>query len=289
MTNKQASIEEIYPLLDITRLEHSDTVETIQTFVQDSVIKLPETTASGLQKQLTPAALCVLPRFVPYVREFLDQAGLYQVAIASVANFPTGDASIDRAVAETKACVAYGANEVDLVFPYAAFVAQAGSTQISHFATQLITACKATCGANVQLKVILETSDLKEAKLITQAAQIAIQAGADFLKTSTGFNQAHASPEAVELLLEIIAAQDAAYQLHAPTQALGIKISGGIHSLGQATAYLAQVKNKLAIAQPMFTPKQDPMLAPSRALTPARVRIGASRLHLSMQQQLAQL
>ena len=89
------------------------------------------------------------PRFIPLARKLLDAQDLYAVRIATVTNFPLGGDDIDIAVKETRAAVAYGADEVDVVLPYQALM-QGDQT----LALQLIQACKAECGNHAQLKVI---------------------------------------------------------------------------------------------------------------------------------------
>ena len=89
-------------------------------------------------------------------------------------NFPHGNDDIEIAVAETRAAVAYGADEVDVVFPYRALMA--GNEQVGF---ELVKACKAACGERVLLKVIIETGELKSEALIRRASELAIDAGAD--------------------------------------------------------------------------------------------------------------
>ncbi|STU75921.1 deoxyribose-phosphate aldolase [Klebsiella pneumoniae] len=102
---------------------------------------------------------------------------------------------------KTRAAIAYGADEVDVVFPYRALIA--GNEQVGF---ELVKACKEACAAaNVLLKVIIETGELKEEALIRKASEISIKAGADFIKTSTGKVPVNATPESARIMMEVIA------------------------------------------------------------------------------------
>ena len=137
------------------------------------------------------AAVCIYPRFIPIARKTLKEQGTPDVRIATVTNFPHGNDDIEIALAETRAAIAYGADEVDVVFPYRALIA--GNEQVGF---DLVKACKDACAAaNVLLKVIIETGELKEEALIRKASEISIKAGADFIKTSTGKVPVNATPE----------------------------------------------------------------------------------------------
>src|SRR5205823_6588937 len=127
-----------------------------------------------------PAALCVYARFVPAARRALDARGLQRVRIATVVNFPRGDAAPDDVVAETRAALAAGADEIDVVFPWRALLRGDGAAGAA-----LVARCRQACGTTL-LKVILETGELRDDDRIRDAADLALDAGADFLKTSTG-------------------------------------------------------------------------------------------------------
>ena len=167
------------------------------------------------------AAVCVWPRFVSLCRARLAGTG---VRVATVTNFPAGDPDIDGALGETRAVLAQGAEEVDLVFPYGAWLA--GRRTLGR---DLVAACKAVCGAT-PLKVILETGRLVSAENIAAASRDAIEAGADFLKTSTGKIEVSATLAAAETMLRAI--RDSA-------RPVGFKAAGGIRIADQAIAYLA--------------------------------------------------
>jgi deoxyribose-phosphate aldolase len=193
-----------------------------------------------------PAALCVWPRLARHARR---QASV-GVAIAAVANFPDGGTDIDRALRDTAAIAAAGAQEIDLVLPWRAL--RSGDATA---AAVLLRAVR-RAGDGLLLKVILETGELHEAALIESAARLAIDEGADFLKTSTGKTAHGATPQAADAMLRTIAGDARA------RQRVGFKASGGIRSVADAALYAARVERWLG----------------PEALTPKRFRLGASAL-----------
>lgn len=237
-------------LLDLTSLNDDDSEASIQTLCDKAL----SVTANGSRH--TVAAICIYPRFIPFARQALDNSGLYEVRIATVANFPHGRADIDSAVKETKACVAYGADEVDVVMPY-----QALKDGDERTVFNLIAACKDACGAHAQLKVIFETGELKDPALIAQASDIAIAAGADFIKTSTGKVAVNATPESADIMLSRIAAQQ---------RAVGFKPAGGVKTIEDVEIYFALVRKHLG----------------DDRLKPAYFRFGASSLLSALREAL---
>ncbi|WP_150539196.1 deoxyribose-phosphate aldolase [Actinobacillus vicugnae] len=210
-------------LMDLTTLNDNDTDEKVISLCQQ-----------GNTEFGTPAAVCVYPRFVPVARKALKAQGTEQVKIATVTNFPHGNDDIEIAVAETKAAVAYGADEVDVVFPYRALMA--GNEQVGF---ELVQQCKAVCQAsNVLLKVIIETGELKTAELIRKASEISIKAGADFIKTSTGKVPVNATLESARIMLETIRDLNVADKV-------GFKAAGGVKTAEEAAQYLALAESLL--------------------------------------------
>lgn len=227
-------------LMDLTTLNENDTDEKVISLCQQGA------TPFG-----TPAAVCVYPRFIPIARKTLKAQGSTAVKIATVTNFPHGNDNIEIAVAETKAAVAYGADEVDVVFPYRALIA--GNDQIGF---ELVQACNAVCAsANVLLKVIIETGELKTEALIRQASEIAIRAGADFIKTSTGKVPVNATLESARIMLETIRDLGVA-------ERVGFKAAGGVKTAEEARQYLALAQQILG----------------EEWISPAHFRFGASSL-----------
>ncbi len=166
------------------------------------------------------AAVCLWPRFVAEARAALARTG---VKVATVVNFPSGDASIDAVLDETRAALADGADEIDLVVPWRALAA-GDAAAVTSLARRVKDAC-----ADTLLKAILETGELKDPALIALAAEAALDGGADFLKTSTGKVAVNASPEAAEILLRAISRQH---------RTCGFKAAGGVRSTEDAAVYL---------------------------------------------------
>lgn len=204
-------------LMDLTTLNDDDTDEKVIALCHQA--KTPVGTT---------AAICIYPRFIPVARKTLKAQGTPDVRIATVTNFPHGNDDIDIALAETRAAIAYGADEVDVVFPYRALMA--GNEQVGF---DLVKACKTACEqAGVLLKVIIETGELKEAALIRKASTIAINAGADFIKTSTGKVPVNATPESARIMMDVI--RDMGVQAR-----VGFKPAGGVRTAEDARLYLS--------------------------------------------------
>jgi deoxyribose-phosphate aldolase len=202
-----AAAARILPLVDLTSLGDADAETQIEALCARAV-------DAGV------AAVCIWPRFLPVARAALGDA---PVALATVANFPDGSDDIVRAVAETEAAIAAGADEIDVVAPIEA--ALGGDIGM---VGELVQATKAAAGDHT-LKVILETGHLVDPAVITAVARAAIMAGADFLKTSTGKTAVGASLEAAAVLLAVLQEADGR---------VGIKFSGGIRTTRQAAGYL---------------------------------------------------
>ncbi len=201
-------------LMDLTSLNDDDTNEKIIELCQKA------NTAYG-----HPSAVCVYPQFVKIAKQTLAEQNTPQVKVATVTNFPHGNADIAVAVAETKSAVANGTDEVDVVFPYRALID--GDEQVG---AELVAQCKEICQKNnVLLKVIIETGELKTAELIKKASEIAIANGADFIKTSTGKVAVNATLESAEIMLNVI--KDSGKNI-------GFKPAGGVRTAEDARDYL---------------------------------------------------
>ena len=203
-------------LMDLTSLTNTETDSDIITLCQQAKSPAGKT-----------AAICIYPRFIPIAKKQLEAQGTPDIKIATVTNFPHGNSDIDIAVAETKAAVAYGADEVDVVFPYQSLMSGDSET-----GAKLVSACKEACGDNVLLKVIIESGELKTPALIKQASEIAIDAGADFIKTSTGKVPVNATPEAAEIMLNVIKEKNTN---------VGFKPAGGVRNSDDAQVYITLV------------------------------------------------
>lgn len=222
------------PLLDLTDLAEEATEAGARLLATRAV------TPHG-----AVAAVCLWPRFVGVARAALAGSG---VRVATVVNFPTGGEDTRAVEAETTRALRDGADEIDLVMPYRAFLSGRPG-----FAETQILRVKRACGDAALLKVILETGEIGDPAVVRAAADLAVGAGADFLKTSTGKVAVNATPEAAKVLLEAAKA--------AP-RPVGVKVAGGIRSVADAAGHLALC---------------DEVMGPGWA-SPATYRFGASGL-----------
>ena len=174
--------------IDLTTLEGTDNTE--------KVTKLCETAVSfrNEERQIpSTASVCVYPRFVALAKAKLQGTG---VKVASVAGaFPAGQLPIELKVAEVEYAVAQGADEIDMVISRGSFL-EGNYQEVFNEICAIRKAC-----AGKTLKVILETGELQSPQNIFRASQLAIHAGADFLKTSTGKIAVNATPEAFWVMM----------------------------------------------------------------------------------------
>ncbi|MGI9490093.1 MAG: deoxyribose-phosphate aldolase [Geminicoccaceae bacterium] len=236
-----AAAARILPLVDLTSLSGEETEADIEALVD-----------RGMAKGV--AAICVYPQFVAASRQRL---GTDPVRLASVVNFPDGSDDILRAVEETKAIIADGADEIDMVAPLDAIME--GDVGL---VSEMVEAVKDVADGRM-VKVILETGRLQDPARITSAARAAVMVGADMLKTSTG-----KAPTGARL-------QDAAVLLAVLEEAegrVGLKLSGGIRTANQAAGYLHLIEHFMT----------------SGWVSPRTVRFGASSLLDDLEKVLAQ-
>ncbi|OBZ97243.1 deoxyribose-phosphate aldolase [Pararhizobium polonicum] len=198
-------------LLDLTDLTDDCTPQAIEDLC-----------ASARTPHGHTAAICIWPRFVAQARSILGADSA--VKIATVVNFPAGELPVETVVAETQQAIADGADEIDLVIPYRAFMA--GDEQAVR---TMISAVRQACPSPVLLKVILETGEMKDRGLIRNASHIAIQEGADFIKTSTGKAAINATLEAADIMLTCIRESG---------RKVGFKPAGGVRTISDARLYL---------------------------------------------------
>ncbi|MBD1544778.1 deoxyribose-phosphate aldolase [Roseibium aggregatum] len=202
-------------LLDLTNLNDDCTAADIFALTQRAVTEYGSV-----------AAVCIWPKFVAQAVGELKGTG---VKVATVVNFPEGGTDTEAVVAETEKAIADGADEIDMVIPYRSFMdGRKGFTE------EQIIRVRAAVPEPALLKVILETGELADPLLIHLASEIAIGAGADFIKTSTGKVPVNATLEAAEVMLTAI---EEARRDHERT--VGFKAAGGIRSLEDAVGYLA--------------------------------------------------
>lgn len=195
------------------------------------------------------AAVCVYPALVELATELIGGA---DIQVASVAGaFPSALSTLDVRLADLRSAIDAGADEVDVVLNRSAFLDGDLTT-----VRRELEAMRAEAGP-VHLKVILEVGELGSAEAIGTAAQLAVEAGADFIKTSTGKSAVSATPSSVLAMAECLALH------HDETgRAVGLKIAGGVRTADDALGYLALVRSVLGEGW----------------LTPSLFRIGASSL-----------
>ncbi|MBK9224896.1 MAG: deoxyribose-phosphate aldolase [Flavobacterium sp.] len=215
-------------MIDLTTLEGADTEEKVKQLcykahhLHDSIPGLP-----------TTAAVCVYPNFVKTAVQELKGTN---VKVASVATaFPSGQSSAEVKLLDTKIAVDNGAHEVDMVISRGKF--HSGDY---NFVFDEIAMIKEACGKNVRLKVILETGELGELDKVRRASDIAMHAGADFIKTSTGKISPAATLPVTLVMLEAI--RDYYYETGIM---IGMKPAGGISNSKLALQYLLMVKETL--------------------------------------------
>lgn len=217
-------------MIDLTTLEGKDTTGKVRQMCYKAMH--PHDELSGIP---TVAAVCVYPTFVGLAKKALGNSG---VKVASVATaFPSGQSTREIKIKDTKFAVAEGADEVDMVISRGEFLA--GNY---NYVFDEIAQIKEACGA-ARLKVILETGELSTLDNVRRASEIAMRAGADFIKTSTGKIQPAATQPVTLVMLEAI--RDYYYETGIM---IGMKPAGGISTAKGALNNLVMVKETLGNA-----------------------------------------
>ena len=208
----------LIPLLDLTRLDGARDAD-IAAFVRRAVTPYGNVAALVVWPELVGKACALRPE--PTIR------------VATVAGFPEGPCDPGAQADACRSAIADGADEVDMVFPYRAW--QAGDAVGPR---ETVEACRAACGERT-LKVILETAAFDDAASLRRAADVALAAGADFLKTSTGKGSGGATIEAARVLVDVIAASG--------RDDVGFKASGGIRTYDACLPYAVLVADRLGV------------------------------------------
>ena len=205
-------------VIDLTTLEGSDTGEKVKTLCRQARFSLLD---PGLPDA---AAVCVYPSLVGYARKELVGTG---IRIASVAGgFPAGQTGLRIKLEEVRFAIDEGADEIDTVISRGKLIEGAENQVFDE-----ISAIREACGIS-HLKVILETGELPSVALIRKASELAVLAGADFIKTSTGKIATGATPAAFLVMLDTIGEY-----LEKTGKAVGIKPAGGIRTPSQAMLF----------------------------------------------------
>lgn len=244
---KESKIEALkmaLSMIDLTTLEGMDTEGKVIQLCQKAM--KPHAALPDLP---TVAAVCVYPNMVKVAKERLKGSGIKVASVAT--SFPSGMATLEDKLEETRRAVDYGADEVDMVISRGQFLKGEYA-----FVFDEIQEIKDACG-DAHLKVILETGELQTYENVRKASELAMQAGADFIKTSTGKIQPAATQPVTLVMLEAI--RDYYYETE---RMVGMKPAGGIRKAKQAIQYLVLVKETLG----------------AKWLTPDYFRFGASSL-----------
>jgi deoxyribose-phosphate aldolase len=214
-------------MIDLTTLEGKDTVGKVRQMCYKAMH--PADDIPGLP---TVAAVCVYPTFVKVAKKALGDS---KVKVASVATaFPSGNSTLEIKLNDTRLAVNDGADEVDMVISRGEFLE--GNY---NFVYDEIAAIKEACG-KARLKVILETGELSTLDNVRKASDIAILAGADFIKTSTGKIQPAATMPVTLVMLQAIN-----NHYHNTGKMVGMKPAGGISSAKGALQYLVMLHETL--------------------------------------------
>ncbi|HEY7667664.1 MAG TPA: deoxyribose-phosphate aldolase [Actinomycetota bacterium] len=230
--------------MDLTTLEGADTAGKIVALCAKAV--RPQPTDASIP---SVAAVCLYPQLVPVAAGQLSGSGVHVASVAG--GFPSGLGPLDARLREIAEVVELGADEVDIVLNRSLFL---GGRYAQAF-EELVAAREAAGAAH--LKVILETGELGSYDRVRQASMLAMAAGADFVKTSTGKIGTNATLPVALCMLEAVR------DFHRQTGIrIGVKVAGGVRTAKQAIQYLTLVHETLGDAW----------------LTPDRFRIGASSL-----------
>ncbi|HAW93746.1 MULTISPECIES: deoxyribose-phosphate aldolase [unclassified Arsukibacterium] len=242
MTNRLRLLQ-LSKLLDVTRLNDADDTQQMAQWLE----QLP-------QLPVAVAAYCVYPSYLTQV-SLVSSESEQPSNLATVVNFPDGNASLEVVCQQIDEALSAGASEIDCVIPYQALM-RGEHQYVSTFLDGVRHACGAHC-----LKVIIESGELITAQQVAKATELAIEAGADFVKSSTGKVAVGITEEAARIMLTIIAAAN---------RPVGFKASGGVRTVGQALQLIDLYEQITGITA-----------------TSATMRIGASTLVSELAEQLA--
>jgi deoxyribose-phosphate aldolase len=247
-SSKNWAIDLAIRMVDLTTLEGADTPGKVRALCAKGVYPDPtDLTVPSV------GAICVYNDMVKIARQALDAGGGENIPVAAVSTaFPSGRASIEVKIQDTRDAIANGASEIDMVIDRGAFLAG----KLGYVFDQIKT-IKEVCGSDIHLKVILETGELVTLDNVRKASYLAMLAGADFIKTSTGKVAPAATAPVVYVMLEAV--RD--YYKMTGTR-IGVKPAGGIRNTKDAIKQLVLVNE---IAGPEW-------------LDPSLFRIGASAL-----------
>ena len=220
-------LKQCFSIMDLTTLNPTDTVESVSKLVE-KVNKLPE----AFPGYPAPASICVYPNFASTVREVKNDPEVHVTCVASC--FPSAQSFLDVKVRECELAVQNGADEIDIVLALNAFMAGDENRAYEEIVAMKNAIDKAAAAEKreVVLKVILETGLLDTPEMIAEASFLSMEAGADFIKTSTGKVSVNATPVAAWVMCEAIRRY---YEVTG--RKVGFKAAGGISNAKDAACY----------------------------------------------------
>ncbi|HZJ14944.1 MAG TPA: deoxyribose-phosphate aldolase, partial [Chthoniobacteraceae bacterium] len=224
---KLAGLKMVVSMMDLTTLEGKDTPGKVAYLCRKAI--QPADPRYGVP---SCAAVCVYPNLVRAARMFLGAAPVHVASVAT--SFPSGQMPLAVKLEDTRLAIADGADEIDMVIDRGAFLAG----EYARVADE-IAAVKEVCGP-VHLKVIFETGELGSYDQVRFCSDLAMRAGADFIKTSTGKVSPAATLPVTLVMLEAIRGF-----YYETGRRIGMKPAGGIRTAKQALAYLVMVKETL--------------------------------------------
>ena len=226
-SDRRKALKTIFQSIDFTTLEAFDNAKKIEEFCAKAI---------DFQKndmKISVPAICIYSPFVKQAKGLLKGSGIKVATVACC--FPSGQMPFDLKKKEVQYCVEQGADEVDMVISRGTFL-EGNYDEVYNE----IQAIREICKAPVHLKVILETGELKTPANIRKASELAILAGADFIKTSTGKIAVNATPVAALVMCDTIKEY-----YEATGQMIGFKPAGGMSTIEDALTYYYIVKDVL--------------------------------------------
>lgn len=227
--SKAWALDAAIKMMDLTTLEGMDTPERVKSLCLKALT--PDPTDLSTPR---PAAICVYGDMVKYAKATLKDSGVYVAAVATA--FPSGRASLRVKLEDTKDAVRAGADEIDMVIDRGAFLA-GEYLEVYKQIVAVKEACKRSDGSYAHLKVILETGELQTYDNIRRASFLAMLAGGDFIKTSTGKVTVNATIPITMLMLQAV--RD---WYEETGELIGVKPAGGIRTAKDAIKYLVIVR-----------------------------------------------
>lgn len=225
--NDKEALQDMFHSIDLTTLSTSDSAASVKSFV-----KKVNCFAVDFPHLKNVGGICVYPVFAPVLKSTLNVEGVWRAVVAAC--FPSSQTFTDIKCAEVRKAVEFGANEIDIVISVGELLE--GNYE---FVGAEVAQIKEACG-EARLKVILETGTLESAENIWAASIVAMEAGADMIKTSTGKNGVGATPEAAYVMTQAIKAYYAK-----SGRKVGFKPAGGVRTVEDAALYYNIVRTVL--------------------------------------------